>query len=70
MGEESDSTDMKGHRVAVERCPVLTSMSSGSRVTLCMGRMRKEIMGKFRQSACASMRASASLNAALVALGR
>lgn len=49
---------------------VLTSISKGRRVTLCMGRMRKEIMGKFRQSSWDSIRDNTSLNAGFVALGR
>lgn len=47
----------------------LTSISKGRRVTLCMGRMRKEIMGRFRQSSWASIRDSTSLKAGFVALG-
>lgn len=39
----------------------LTSMSSGSRVILCMGRMRKEIMGRFLQSGWPSILVSTSL---------
>lgn len=44
-------------------------MSRGRRVTLCMGRMRKEIIGRFLQSSWASILDSTSLNAGLVALG-
>lgn len=40
----------------------LTSMSRGRRVILCMGRMRKEIMGRFLQSGWASILVSTSLN--------
>lgn len=39
----------------------LTSISSGSRVILCMGRMRKEIMGRFLQSGWPSILVSTSL---------
>lgn len=39
----------------------LTSMSRGRRVILCMGRMRKEIMGRFLQSGWPSIRVSTSL---------
>lgn len=51
---------------AIKSC--LTSISRGRRVTLCMGRMRKEIMGKFLQSSCDSIRDSTSLKEGLVAL--
>ena len=40
----------------------LTSMSRGRRVILCMGRMRKEIIGRFLQSGWASILVSTSLN--------
>lgn len=46
----------------------LTSISRGRRVTLCMGRMRKEIMERFRQSGWASILVSTSLNAGFVDL--
>lgn len=39
----------------------LTSMSSGRRVILCMGRMRKEIIGRFLQSGWLSILVSTSL---------
>lgn len=39
----------------------LTSMSRGRRVILCMGRMRKEIMGRFLQSGWPSILVSTSL---------
>lgn len=51
---------------AIKSC--LTSISRGRRVTLCMGRMRKEIMGKFLQSSCDSIRDNTSLKEGLVAL--
>lgn len=51
---------------AIKYC--LTSISRGRRVTLCMGRMRKEIMGKFLQSSCDSIRDNTSLKEGLVAL--
>lgn len=47
---------------------VLTSINKGRRVTLCMGRMRKEIIGKFLQSSWDSIRDNTSLNAGFVAL--
>lgn len=40
----------------------LTSMRRGRRVILCMGRMRKEIMGRFLQSGWPSILVSTSLN--------
>ncbi len=40
----------------------------GSRVTLCMGRMRKEIIGRFRQSGWASILVSTSLKEGLLFL--
>lgn len=46
----------------------LTSISSGSRVILCMGRMRKEIMGRFRQSRWPSILVSTSLKTAFLEL--
>lgn len=46
----------------------LTSISRGRRVTLCMGRMRKEIMGRFLQSSWDSIRDNTSLKDGLVAL--
>lgn len=39
----------------------LTSMSRGRRVILCIGRMRKEIMGRFLQSGWPSILVSTSL---------
>lgn len=46
----------------------LTSSSSGSRVTLCMGRMRKEIMGRPPHSPLPSICFKVSLNAVLLFL--
>lgn len=46
----------------------LTSMSSGSRVILCIGRMRKEIMGRFLQSGWPSILVSTSLKTAFLEL--
>lgn len=48
----------------------LTSMSSGSRVILCMGRMRKEIMGRFLQSGWPSILVSTSLKTEFLELQR
>lgn len=45
-----------------------TSSSSGSLVTLCMGRMRKEIMGRPPQSLLPSICFRVSLKAALLVL--
>lgn len=46
----------------------LTSMSRGRRVILCMGRMRKEIMGRFLQSGWPSILVSTSLKAGFLDL--
>lgn len=46
----------------------LTSISRGRRVILCIGRMRKEIMGRFLQSGWASILVSTSLNTAFLDL--
>lgn len=46
----------------------LTSISRGRRVTLCMGRMRNEIMGRFLQSSWDSILDNTSLKEGLVAL--
>jgi hypothetical protein len=51
---------------AIKSC--LTSISRGRRVTLCMGRMRKEIIGKFLQSSWDSILDNTSLKDGLVAL--
>ena len=47
---------------------VLTSSSRGSLVTLCMGRMRKEIMGRPPQSPLPSICFRVSLNTVLLVL--
>lgn len=46
----------------------LTSMSRGRRVILCMGRMRKEIIGRFLQSGWPSILVSTSLKAGFLDL--
>lgn len=51
---------------AMKSC--LTSISRGRRVTLCIGRMRKEIIGKFLQSSWDSILDNTSLKEGLVAL--
>lgn len=49
---------------------ILTSVSSGSRVTLCMGRIRKEIMGRPPHAGCFSISLRTSRKVALLFLQR